>query len=232
MSKLIKLLIFLAHGPVTFSQSDSVVMNVTLDSRIPREAFEAVFNGREHVQYSPFIQGTPYFLSKEWQMGTLVFHNIPYKDVQLKYDLVADELVLFHANGYSAVALFTPRIQRFTIGAHRFVYFRAQEAPDSRAGIYQEVVKGKLSLYVRRSRVILETIESNILIRKFIDNYNYYVLKDGNFYPIRKQKDLMPLVQDKKSQVNSWLKNSGIRFRSDRERAMAGIVDHYNLLTR
>ncbi len=183
--------------------------------------------------YHPSIKGTAYFDSANWQKGTLVYQNIVYKDVSMKYDLVADELVIFHVNGFSRVILFTPWVQSFTLGHNKFVYLSSREAPMGREGIYQELVKGKVSLYAKRSKLIAERPSAFSIEKEFEDKHSFYVFIAGKYSKVSTRKEIMELVKVKKSQIRSMLKAAGLQpFRHNRDLAMTKIIEYYNELSR
>jgi hypothetical protein len=230
MRKELLLVVLCCLSQTVFAQTDSLSQDAVYDSRIASKASDPVFNGREHPGYHPAIQGIAYYVTDEWQKGKLVYQHIEYTDIYLKYDLVADELVVRHLNGITGVILFTPRIQSFSLRDKIFIYLRPLEGSGLKPGIYEEIRKGKLSLYAKRSTLINESIVGNVLERKFVDNTRFYVLKDGHYYIIKKQKDLMELLDGKKAEINARMKSSGIKYRYNRELALSKIVENYNQL--
>lgn len=227
MRKFFLFLLFFVISKAVFSQSDSMHFAIATESRVANMAGDPIYNGREHIGYHYAIEGIPYYQSIDWQKGRLVYQGVPYKDVFLKYDLVADELVVRHINGYSGVTLFTPRIQSFTLGNKHFVYFSGENKPTLKRGIYEELVKGKVSLYVKRSKLLTEKVVSTVIERKFVDNHTLYLMKNGNYYPVKKERDVLDLLNDKKN-VRAWMKASGIKYKSDPEGALIRIVEYYN----
>ena len=233
MAVRIVLCLLLAFSKVAFSQSDSLLFTAINEPRPAKNPADAIFNGREHILYHPQISGTAYFDSGGWQKGPILYQNILYKDVPMKYDLVADELVVFHVNGYSRVVLFTPWIQTFTLGNSKFVYLEAGEAPLSRAGLYQELVKGSTGLYAKRLKLISETASTFAVERKFENRYSYFVLMNGKYHKVNSRKDAMALLKDKKNQVRSKLKAAGIRrFKPNLDLALTKTIEYYNELSR
>lgn len=231
MRKRILFLLLTGITQTVFSQTDTLSTPVYA-SRTATDAGDPLFNGREHINYLSSIEGFAYYQSPEWQTGTLVFQDIAYRNLLLKYDLVADELIVRHINGFTGVALFTPRIQSFVIGNRRFVYLSFVAGSSLQPGIYQELSKGKLSLYAKHSKSIKETVSLGGIERQFIDRNNYYVFLGGNYYPVRKEKDMMDLIQEKRNEIKAFLKESGIKYKADPEAALKKIVDYYNQLSR
>ena len=187
----------------------------------------ALFNGKQHMGYPPNFIGIPYFKTTEWLPGSVVYSGVFYDDLQLKYDLVSNQLVVKYPNGYTAVSLFTPRVEQFTIGEYKFFQVFNDKAllPP---GVYQEMQKGRMKLYANRSKIIEEMVTGSGVERKFLDKNGFYVVLDGVAYQIRKQKTIMDLLGDKKSAVKAHLKSLGIKFRGNQEAAINEIVKFYN----
>ena len=231
MKKIILFQLLTVLTQTAFCQADSLIFINVSESRIANDVNAAIYNGQEHTGYSSLIEGIPYYESKEWQTGTLVFQNLFYKDVFLKYDLVADQLVVRHPNGITGIVLFTRRIQSFTLGNKHFVNLDTDKESELKSGIYEELVNGRMSLYAKRSKLFEENIVLNELERKFIDKNVLYVLKDGHYYAVKKQKTIMKLIADKRNAVTSAMKASKIKFKSNPELALIKMVEVYNQLS-
>jgi hypothetical protein len=232
MSTQFLLLLFIGIAQTALSQTDSFLFAAGLEGKTPRDAGEPIYNGREHVIYHPNIEGIPYYSSRDWQSGTVAHQGVLYKDVFLKYDLVADEVIIRHINGFTPVILFTKRVQSFTLGGRLFVNLSSNDSAAFKPGVYEELNRGKLSLYAKRSKFLEETIQTNSLLRKFIDRHSFYVLKNGQYHLIKKEKHILELLGEKKEEVKAWLKASRIKYKSEPELALTQIVAHYNQVSR
>lgn len=232
MKKQILFLSLIASTKAVFSQTDSLLFSSVYEGKTANSIDALIYNGREHIRYLPMIEGTAYYLSSAWQTGSLVFEGVLYKDVAMQYDLVADELVVRHLNGVTGIVLFTERIQSFNLGDKKFVYLHTGAESMLKPGIYEELVKGQLSLYAKRSKFIEQNIVFNVLEQKFIDNNGLYLLKDDKYYPVKKQKEIFALIADNKREVTAFMKRSKIKYKSNPELAAIKIVEYYNQISR
>jgi hypothetical protein len=230
MKKRILLLLSVGTTLAVFSQADSSVSAIINESKIAVDAGDPVFVGPEHMGYLSSIEGTAYYSSPEWQKGTVVFQQVFYTDVYLKYDLVTDELVIRHFDKYSRVILFTPRVGSFTLGNRRFINLAAGD--NFKKGFYEELSMGKVSLYAKHTKQLDQTATINGIERKFSEKHEYYLLKDERYYRVKSDKALIDLLSDKKTAIKDWLKRSGIKYKQDPETALKKIADYYNQLTR
>lgn len=184
-----------------------------------------IYNGKIHIGYLPAIKGIAYHLTGKWETGSVTYHNLSYKNIFLKYDLVHDEVVIKHYNGFSNVALFTPRVQSFCFLNSTFVYLEADRIT---SGLYEQLKTGRVSLYARRTKFIKDAIVAGQAESEFIEKDAYFVLLDGVFHQVKKQNDLMNLLKETKNEITSHLKTSGINFNSNPEAVLLAIVDIYN----
>jgi hypothetical protein len=157
-----------------------------------------------------------------------MYHDIYYPSVWLKYDLVQKEVIIRHSNGIIGVTLFTPRVQYFVVSGKNFIRVSEKDSLALPKGIYEEVKKGKMSFYILRSKFLLETATPYGMERNFLNNESYYVIKNGIAFKIVHQKDILQLAKDKRKDIRADLKKKGLRYRSNREATLTGIVTYYN----
>ena len=192
-----------------------------------RNGDAAIYNGMAHLGYLPSIKGTAYFQSADWQTGTVVYNEIEYKNISLKYDEVADQVVIRHPTSSYILSLFSPRVQRFSVGNAQFIYLNEGVPP----GFYQVLDRGHMTILAKRTKVITETITGIELERNFDSSTKYYALTNGKYYPIEKQKSMLALLKDQRKKIQQHLKSKGIKFKSNPEMAILEMAAYYNELT-
>lgn len=212
------------------AQSDSI-SNKTFDSTNTQFIDQEIYNGREHLGYAASIEGIAYYQTKEWLPGTIVYRGVYYPEVLLKYDLVQNEVIVKHFDGGIGITLFTPRIKEFSLAGKKFIHFTENKNSFPPTGLYEELEKGTISLYVNRSKSIFESTSGLQIERKFIENDTYYALKDGIWYKIKKDGTLFDLVRDKKNEIKNDLKRKGLRYKRDQETTLKEIASYYNKAT-
>ncbi len=187
---------------------------------------EAIYNGRRHIDYLPANVGIPYYLTKEWQQGNVSYDNILYNAL-VKYDEVADEILVRHPEGF-AIVLFSPRVSEFSFPGHHFLYINNDNHVGLAAGFYEQLQKGRLTILVKRSKVVLETVAGTAVERKFDESNTYYAIKDGKTYTVKKMNNVMELVADQKKEIQQYLKKNKVKFRKNKELALTRIAEYYN----
>lgn len=215
-----------------FSQSDSALFAAATQPRVKTDAGDPLYYGRQYAGYPFATIGNPFYGSEEWQKGEIVYRDMAYSGILLKYDLVKDEVLAQHPNGFTPVVLYSPRIKNFTLGDKRFVYLEESETAPYKAGLYEQLLSGPISLYAKRSMLLKESIVSNVLEREFVRDYSFFVQKEGRFLPVRNEKAILKLVGDKRKESKAVLKAAGIKYRRAPEEALRRIVNFYNQSSR
>jgi hypothetical protein len=228
MRKLLLLIVLVPR--IVLAQKDSSILREALTNAFGTDSFnQEIYNGKAYLGYSSASDGIAFYRTSDWQEGSIVYGDIFYPNVFLKYDLYQNEVVIRHYNGYSAVTLFTPRIQSFSIGNAHFVNLPAEKTLPP--GIYEELVMGKVSLYAKRSKSKKENIAISGIEQKFVQQSSFYVKKENVYYPAKTQSEIMELMKDKKNEIKAHFKANKIRFKRNQEAVLIEMVRYYNQIT-
>lgn len=191
-----------------------------------------LFYGIEHMVYTQQMNGTPYFESSEWQKGSVTYNNVLHEDVMLRYDLLKDELIALHPNGFFPVTVISERVQSFTIGNQQFVFIPEINAAGLSRGFYHVLVDGKLSILVKRSKVIEEKTSVHGVERNVIAKNQYYTLKNGAASTVTGEESVIQLLGEHARAVRTHLRSRNLKFRKQKEIALFEIATYYNQLSR
>lgn len=193
-----------------------------------------LYNGRVHNRYESNMLGVPYYLSNDPQTGSVEFEHILFEQVPLWYDAVKEKLVVQHFNQISAFELSSERVDRFTIGSHRFIRLvrdTLENASTLPTSFYEVLCTGKVTILARRKKLIAEFID-NMEVRHRVDNAEtFYALKDGRYHPVNNQRSFFAVLKDRKAEVQHYLHRSKVKFRKNPEAALVQASVYYNQLT-
>jgi len=191
-----------------------------------------LYNGSEYIEYAYTLQeGHPFFQVANFVNGTvnldgMIFHNVP-----MLYDIVKDQLIIQDFQKVYKINLPADRIQQFFLMDHLFVHLTPGNSDPIKTGFYDQLYKGKIALFVKREKRIMEKY-SNIQISKVVVSQNvYYIRKDGVYHAIKNKSSLLAVLKNKKKDVQQYLKTSNIKFKREPERAMIMAVKYYDQLT-
>jgi hypothetical protein len=190
----------------------------------------AVFNGIQHYPYAPTIEGIAYFQADEWKRGSVVFSDILYEDIFMKYDLVTDQLIVTpNYDGGLFMSLFSPRVKEFTFDGNRFVRLTRESTNGELSdGFYQVLSTGKVTAVAKTQKFIEEKVDITGISRWFEIKTRYYMLKDGKYKIIRSKNDLTNLLKEHRKEVNQALSNLKLRYRKNAQQNIVAATNAYN----
>ncbi len=173
------------------------------------------------------IEDHPFAYSDEWQKGNILYDGVSYHDITYKYDTYMQELVIVTPKSIP-VRPISERVQRFDFANQFFIRHNADKDNVLKPGFYQQMETGVVSILIHRRKIIEEKIVQTTLERKFISLDSYYALKDGRYYSINKQKDLLNIMADSRQAVTRNLKQQKVKYKHDPEQYILKAVQFYN----
>lgn len=200
------------------------------DSQRAQES--AIYNGIQFYPYLHSIEGIAFFQTQEWYKGNIVYDDVLYKDMFLKYDLVKDRVVITpDSDGGLFVSLFTPRVSEFTFSGFKFLLL-GQPADGSSLplGFYRQLTTGKVVAFSKHTKWITEQIVDQAIYRKFEEKTRYYVLADGVYHSIKNSSALLDLLKKHKKEIQQLLSDRKLKFRREPEQTIILAVEFYNQL--
>jgi hypothetical protein len=186
-----------------------------------------IYTGPEHFGYLPIIEGFAYFGASDWQTGSVLYDGILYENQRLKYDLVADKLVLRRYDGF-AIELRSDKVEQFTLPGHTFIYWDGGAKSTLKPGFYDRLAAGPLTMLARYTKVIVDRTEDAKLSRSFTNLTSYYAVKDGQVHSIRNWHSVVSLLGAQRTAVQRYLRKQGLKFSNNREATLAAAANFYN----
>lgn len=167
------------------------------------------------------VEGSPYLIDK-WSKGKVTLKNGKrYQYDSLRYDLMEDKLVFVDAG---KMMHFAEPVAEFEINngktGNTLIYKNGLPAVDalSTSSFFQIINRDKVGLYKKVNKYITESKQygSAVVNKTFNTTYSYYSLKNGIFSKIvPNKKSILALFEDKENQLNEYLKNQKVDFKSD-----------------
>jgi hypothetical protein len=185
----------------------------------------AIYNGCVYQPNYLGVEGSPYFLSDNLTQGTVVYEGLTYTHQLLLYNTVLDQLVLADPKG-RLLSLSPEKVSLFTMNSHTFVHLSANNI---RTGYYELLRSGYATLLVRHTKRLEEKLGGEVH-RHITTNENYYIYKQGHYYPFGSMGGLVGLLADKKQELGHYRRSAHIRFRKDPLTASQRLIDYYNQL--
>jgi hypothetical protein len=191
-----------------------------------------LYNGSEYLEYAYTLQeGHPFFQMADFVAGDINLNGMIFRGVPILYDIVKDQVIIQDFQRVYKINLPADKVEWFSVLGHQFIHIARDSADQVKTGFYDQLYKGKIALYAKREKKIIEKY-SNIQISKVVVSQNvYYIKKDGIYHTIKSKSSLLAVLKTKKKEVQQYWKTNDIKFKREPERAMIMAVRYYDQLT-
>jgi hypothetical protein len=189
-----------------------------------------LYNGMAYENYWNKIIGHPFFIDG-FQQGTLDYDGTFYEDVPLEYDISRDELITKNFAKNIDIRLLNEKVRSFTISLYTFVRIDADSGNTSApsTGFYERLYKGAYTVLEKHKKEILHSMSMEEPI-KFKEYDHFYIEKDGKYFTIETEGDLLSLFKDQRAEMRKFLNRKDTRFKKNKEKAIVQAVIYYEQL--
>ncbi|PWU04774.1 MAG: hypothetical protein C5B52_00810 [Bacteroidetes bacterium] len=218
----------------SIESQDSVVFKLIELYHHSSGEYAEIYNGSEYINYASTIhEGHPYFASDTITNGSVFYNNFWFQNIPFYYDIVNDELAVLSLNKGFFVRLKSNKVREFIINNHHFIRIEKNpQDPNAPAtGFYDLLYKGRVSVLVKREKLIEEYIPEKEIQRRIRPRNFYYLKKDNRYYSVNKQKSVLNVFKDKKSELRQFIKSNKKTFRNNYDYALGQIAAHYDQIT-
>lgn len=197
------------------SQNNNEILTYNwFDKSLGKESLD-FNNGTGHLNFDKTIdKQNRYYVADEFKSGSITYNGQNYFNLDLKYDIFNDELVLrpYIETTYIQINLLKEKVDFFKIGNEKFVNLKLLPA-NLKGGYYEETVTGKNSvLYIKYYKEKREIIKDDHFLIRYIQNYDYVLLKDNKFTLINDKKEIIKLYPEQKRKINDFFfKNKDLK---------------------
>lgn len=193
-----------------------------------------LYNGTNYLFYNNNIQdGIPYFESKNFNIGYIVYNGILYENIQLLYDIVKEEVITYVPNTGFAFRLFNDKISSFGLLNHNFIRFVKDSTEKlMKTGFYDVLYSGTHNtLYVKHIKNIGEDLSSGKLRNFIIESRAYYLKKNELIYHIKNKKDVLKILSEKKTEIKQFIRKNDLKLKKNMDMPMTKIIAYYDSLS-
>lgn len=185
------------------------------------------------VKYVKVVDGSPYF-REDWMPGVIVLpHGTRYDSLQLKLDLLANEVHYQDPKGNELITnneirelwLNDPATGTIHHFVHASYFDPAVQAP---GGWYEQLLAGKAWLFKRIVKQITETkpYSASVAEQRISSVNQYLVLHGKQLTPIKSISAFPPLFPEKRSALEQFIAAEKLKGKSDKD--YISLVTYYN----
>jgi hypothetical protein len=189
-----------------------------------------LYNGGAYEHYWNRVIGHPFFMTDQFQQGTLYYDGTFYENVPLMYDMFRDELVSKNFSKTIDQKILSEKIRYFTIGNSSFVRIVADSVNGASlpTGFYEKLYDGTVTVLEKHEKKIERSLKAEENTSKFTEYVHFYIEKDGKYYSVETEGDLQGVFKDEKTEVRKFLNRKDIRFKKDKANTIVQVASFYD----
>lgn len=194
----------------SYSQK-STQLYTSYDAIVEKENLP-VYNGifyRDPL-YKPKDDSHPFFQKNDFTNGGIFYINQWYNDLQVKYDLLNQVLVLSPPSSIKNVGIemIQDKIKSFYIGDDTFLNLSKLSPIALKKGYYKEdSISEEVKLYSFISKRSKEFYVSKDIQLKFYISYQFIVLHKEIYHVFNNENDLLKIFPNKEKEILEYYKN-------------------------
>ncbi|RFP66249.1 hypothetical protein D0N36_04315 [Hymenobacter lapidiphilus] len=195
-----------------------------------------LYNGPEYVNYAMRYAaraGHQFFLTPELRPGNVFYYQQSFAGLQLRYDVVLDQVVLEQPTSPLTLRLVNEKLDRFTIADHSFERLQADSTAGGlpATGYYEVLAEGPVRLLARRTKRKQERVEGRIVTVEFILTDRLYASKAGRSYSVNSKSAVLKLLADREPEVRAFMRERKLKLLKNQfEKVALVLVNYYNQL--
>jgi hypothetical protein len=186
-----------------------------------------IYHGSEYIRNGQPAGGFPYYASDKMLPGKIRYNGMEYADIDFRYDLSIDALVIYNFKRDASITLDPDKINSFVITGHTFkplLSTKSNELPVD--GYYEELYFGDPGLYARREKKLVLPTGSDD--GKYVQYNSYYILLHGVYYPVEDKRSLVSVLKDHTSEINKYARANKLDFKKNLESSLILLTTYYS----
>jgi hypothetical protein len=187
-------------------------------------------SGGAYVEPPRTDEQHPYFITDEWQIGSIEFDHHLFNNVYLLYDISSDKVLTESPVGN--ILSLTEKLSSFKFDKYHFVRIVNESVGNSlpRTGYYEVLYNGKTRVIARHEKDAQEQIESTQLRFYYSPSNRFFVFKNGKYHSVKSKKSILKLLGEQKHALRSFISRNKIRFRKNQSIALARVAEYYDTI--
>jgi len=216
-------------------QADTFISDVNVKKYLDATKNHAsIYSGRLEQKYLYKSSNHPYLDTEQFRIGTLSVDGCIYTDVALRLNQDTEELIVLLPNRIFSVLVPREYIDYAIIDELYIVYNKPVSADgrDMPEGYYVRIYDGETQVWKRKVCFLTSRIVDQMVDYLFESNTKRYILIDGIYHPVTNKRSVLKLFASKKKELKRMMKNLGLKYRDDPEKAIVALTGYYDELNK
>jgi hypothetical protein len=199
------------------------------ESNSEPSSYMQLLNGRIwHNRYAK-AQGDPYYLSDEFLKGSVTFNGVKYSDLDLRFDICNDELILRTENR-PIIIMNKEMVDSFSLYFEGRIY-RIINSGNDPSGILKGYVNvlyaGRSELYAKYTKIIYP-LGADGRYDLFHQAHSLFFVTESGAMPVKGKRALLKLLEAERKEINAYLRNNRVRITWKDPYSFIPVVKHFD----
>ncbi len=190
-----------------------------------------LYNGRLYARYNfSFAVGSPYFLSSDFNDGSIMYSGVLYTHAPLLFDELRGQVVT-RDHGYG-LQLVNERISEFSLLGHRIIRVVGDSlnVNSLSTGFYELLYSGKSELLSKTRMNMQEKLTNTEILRIIISHEDYLIRVGINYQKVNSKRELLDIMSDHRKQIQQFMRRNRLRYRKDTKNVLIKTAAFYDQL--
>lgn len=197
---------------------------------------QEVISGGHYVDPPYNIDGHPYFLEKNFEIGYITLNGLFYEGVPILYDIQKDLVITFHPIHRQKTIIQTEKINSFFLLEPKEVQFIRIENNSNYSnhnnGFYELVIDGNAQLLCKHYKSVSSKKEIGKYNGSFITKSDFLLKRENEILLVTKRKKVFGFLGLEKKTIKKELKGKGVYFKRDQRSYLSLITEFFNNQTK
>jgi hypothetical protein len=191
------------HGQIKDEQSDYYNWFDEITGIENSNLFEGTLNVEKYITLGKSYK---FLDSPDYLIGNITYDGEPYFNIDMKYDLYEDEVLLgLRSNsGIKMLQLIKDKIDEFVIDGRKFINLKNERDKSLHVPGFHEVLMETsfFTLLKRHKKIKYTRYKKSRVFHKFVGANEYYLEYENHFYNIKGKKGIARIFPDYKTEMN------------------------------
>ncbi|NVJ87644.1 MAG: hypothetical protein HWE15_15180 [Algoriphagus sp.] len=188
--------------------------------------FQELITGAQYPEPPRNYDGFPYFSTRSFEKGGLTINRVFYPDVPLLYDIRYDQVITFHPLFSQKLLINPAKIDGFVLedGSEFRQLSGNEDYLYDKNGFYEIIASGSMELVSKHYKVDKPARELGDYVGYYIEYEDFFLVKGDQFFPVKRKKDAIKLLQVEKKGIRENLTRNRIYFNQNRRNYLKALL--------
>ena len=195
-----------------------------------------LYSGREYLEFEIAIDGHQYLYSKLWESAYIKFEDLLYKNIDARYDLYRDLLIIKHFDESGRMVSIIPDqnlVKGFLIYGEHYIRIDPTDSiinTPQKAGFYHVIYDGKIPVLAKKIKN-MNSSSTTTVSKEFVEKDRHFLIKEQELHLITGKGSLWKLFPEHKKDLKKFARKSGIYFAKEKGFFLTRVIKKYEMLT-